>query len=110
MLLGRPRLYMAGVLVDWGAKEFVLGKTRQRIPWKLDSYQSEISESDGYTTNWSNPEGDEEALSYFVKPFVGSTKMDFKFPLPVKELDQAEETQDEKVETPEAGPEDRSLG
>jgi hypothetical protein len=28
MLLGRPWLYMAGVLVDWGVKEFMLGKAR----------------------------------------------------------------------------------
>lgn len=55
MLLGRLRLYMAGVLVDRGAKEFVLGKTRQRIPSKLDEYQGETSDSDGYTTDWSNP-------------------------------------------------------
>jgi hypothetical protein len=33
LLLGRPWLYMAGVLVDWGAREFVLGKTQQRTPW-----------------------------------------------------------------------------
>ena len=63
MLLGRPWLYMARILVDWGAQEFVLGKTRQRIPWKLDSYQGETSESDGYTTDWSDPEEEEEALS-----------------------------------------------
>ena len=51
MLLGRPWLYMAGILVDWGAQEFVLGRTQQRIPWKLDSYQGKTSESDGYTTD-----------------------------------------------------------
>lgn len=79
LLLGRPWLYMAGVLVDWGSKEFVLGMTKQRIPWKLDSYQGETSVSDGYTTDWSDPEGGEEALSYFIDPFVGSTKTDFEF-------------------------------
>ena len=85
MLLGRPWLYMAGVLVDWGAHEFVPGKTRQRIPWRLDSYQGETSESDGYMTDWSDPKEGEEALSYFVEPFVESTEADFEFPLPIKE-------------------------
>lgn len=51
MLLGRPWLYMAEVLVDWEAKEFVLGKTMQRIPWKLDEYQGKTSESDAYMTD-----------------------------------------------------------
>jgi hypothetical protein len=34
MLLGRPWLYSTRVLVDWGAKEFVIGKpsTRMDIP------------------------------------------------------------------------------
>ena len=32
MLLGRPWLYSARVLVDWGAKEFVVGRPAIRIP------------------------------------------------------------------------------
>ena len=84
MLLGRPWLYLAGVLVDWGSKEFVLGRTKQRIPWKLDNHQGETSESDGYTTDWSDPEGEEEAFSYFVGPFVESTEAEFEFPHPVR--------------------------
>ena len=32
MLLGRPWLYSAKVLVDWGAKEFIVGKPPMRIP------------------------------------------------------------------------------
>ena len=100
---------MAGVLVDWGTKEFMMGKNRQRILWKVDSYQGETSESDGYTTDWSDPEEGEETLSYFVKPFIESTEADFEFPLPVKELIQPEEDQDRKTE-PEVGGEDRSLG
>ena len=109
MLLGRPWLYMAGVLVDWGAQEFVMGKNRQRIPWKVDSYQGETSESDGYTTDWSDPEEGEESLSYFVEPFIESTEADFEFPLPVKELVEPTEDQDGRTET-EVGREDRSLG
>ena len=60
MLLGRPWLYMARVLVDWGAKEFVLGKTNQRIPWKMDGYLGETSGSDGYTSDWSDPEEEDD--------------------------------------------------
>lgn len=101
---------MAGVLVDWGSKEFVLRKTKQRIPWKLDSYQGKTSESDGYTIDWSDPEGGEEALSYVIDPFVGSTEADFEFPHPVKELAQPEEVRNGKTETLEVGLEDRSLG
>ena len=110
MLIGQPWLYMAGVLVDWGAQEFVLKKTRQMIPWKLDSYQGEISESDGYTMDWLDPEEGVETLSYFVEPFIQSMEADFEFPLPVKELVQPKHTQDGKAENPETGLEDRSLG
>ena len=110
MILGQPWLYMAGVLVDWGAQEFVLGKTRQKLPWKLDNYQGETNESDRYTTDWSDPEEEEEALSYFIKPLVKNTEADFEFPLPITELAQPEENQDMTAETPEAGVEDRSLG
>ena len=108
LLLGRPWLYLAGVLVDWGTQELVLGKARQRISWKPDDYQGETSESDGYTTDWSDPEGDDEALSYFVGPFEESTEADFEFSLPVKELSHPEET---GITTPPDNlPEDRSLG
>ena len=66
MLLGRPWLYSAEVLVDWGAKEFVFGKPRIQIPWKIE-HLGEISEYDGYTTNWSDPEEESTAFSYFVE-------------------------------------------
>ena len=55
MLLRRPWLYSIEVLVDWGAKEFVFRKPRIQIPWKIEEH-GETSESDGYTTDWSNPE------------------------------------------------------
>ena len=32
MLLGRPWLYTAKILVNWGAKEFIVGKPPMRIP------------------------------------------------------------------------------
>ena len=49
MLLGRPSLYSAEVLVDWGAKEFLFGKPKIRIPWKIEEHLGETSKSDGYT-------------------------------------------------------------
>jgi hypothetical protein len=51
MLLGRPWLYSARVLVDWGAKEFVIGKPSFRIPWTIEKHLGETSDSDGYTTD-----------------------------------------------------------
>ena len=77
--------------MDCGTQEFVMGKNRQRIPWKVDSYQGQTSESNGYTTDWSDPEKGEETLSYFVEPFIESTEVDFEFFLPVKELVEPEE-------------------
>ena len=52
MLLGRPWLYSAKVLVDWGAKEFIVGKPPMQIPWKAENYLGETSDSDGYTSGW----------------------------------------------------------
>ena len=56
MLLGRPWLYIAEVLVDWEAREFAFGKPKIRIPWKTEEYLRETSETDGYTTDWSDPD------------------------------------------------------
>ena len=106
MLLGRPWLYMARVLVDWGAKEFVLGKTNQRIPWKMDGYLGETSGSDGYTSDWSDPgEEDSEVFSYFVNQFSETTENDFRFNNPITEQPQL----DSELSKP-AVMEDRSLG
>lgn len=33
MLLGRPWLYLARVVVDWGRKEFGVGRPPVQIPW-----------------------------------------------------------------------------
>ena len=56
MLLGRPWLYSAKVVVDWGTREFVVGKPPTRIPWEKEKYLGETSESDGYTSGWSSPD------------------------------------------------------
>ena len=66
MLLGRPWLYSTKVLVNWGAKEFVVGKSSMRIPWKAEKYLGETSDSDGYTSGWTDPEESDSLPSYFI--------------------------------------------
>jgi hypothetical protein len=102
MLLGRPWLYSARVLVDWGAKEFVIGKPSFRIPWTTEKHLGETSDSDGYTTDWSEPEDSDSIPSYFVDQFGRRSEEDFGFQEAVKEYPQ------EEPKTPI--PEDRSLG
>src|SRR5665811_497802 len=83
MLLGRPWLYSAEVVVDWGAKEFAFGQPKIRIPWKTEEHLGETSESDGYTTDWSDPEESNMSFSYFVEQFAEVSGTDFDFPLPI---------------------------
>ena len=56
MLLGRPWLYSTKVLVDWGSKEFIVGKPPMRILWKTEKHLGETSDSDGYTSSWTDPD------------------------------------------------------
>jgi hypothetical protein len=102
MLLGQPWLYSARVLVDWGAKEFVIGKPSFRIPWTTEKHLGETSDSDGYTTDWSEPEDSDSIPSYFVDQFGRRSEEDFGFQEAVKEYPH------EEPKTPI--PEDRSLG
>jgi hypothetical protein len=102
MLLGRPWLYSARVLVDWGAKEFVIGKPSFRIPWTTEKHLGETSDSDGYTADWSEPEDSDSIPSYFVDQFGWRSEEDFGFQEAVKEYPH------EEPRTPI--PEDRSLG
>jgi hypothetical protein len=102
MLLGRPWLYSTRVLVDWGAKEFVIGKPSFRIPWTTEKHLGETSDSDGYTTDWSEPEDSDSIPSYFVDQFGWRSEEDFGFQEAVKEYPH------EEPKTPI--PEDRSLG
>jgi hypothetical protein len=102
MLLGRPWLYSARVLVDWGAKEFVIGKPSFRIPWTTEKHLEETNDSDGYTTDWSEPEDSDSIPSYFVDQFGRRSEEDFGFQEAVKEYPH------EEPKTPI--PEDRSLG
>jgi hypothetical protein len=99
MLLGRPWLYSARVLVDSGAKEFVIGKPSFRIPWTTEKHLGETSDSDGYTTE---PEDSDSIPSYFVDQFGRRSEEDFGFQEAVKEYPHKE------PKTPI--PEDRSLG
>ena len=66
MLLGRPWLYSSEVLVDWRAKEFVFGKPRIQILYKIEEHLGETSKSDGYTTDWLDLEEASITFSYFV--------------------------------------------
>ena len=107
MLLGRPWLYSAKVLLDWGAKEFIVGKPPLRIPWKAEKYLGETSESDGYTSGWSDLEDSDSVPSYFVMEFSGATEEDFGFsnPIPKEGCQVIEEPGDGVLKS-----EDRSLG
>ena len=114
MLLRRPWLYSVEVLIDWGAKEFVFGKPRIGIPQKIEEHLGETSKSDGYTTDWSDPEEASTAFSYFVDQFAEMIEMDFNFPIPIPELvnPQAIRSQDEEQDQKqmEGQLEDQSLG
>ena len=97
MLLGRPWLYSAEVVVDWGAKEFAFGKPRIRIPWRTEEHLGETSETDGYTTDWSDPEEESTTFSYFVEQFSEVQEADFQFPLPIPEMIQLSEEEGTKA-------------
>jgi len=86
--------------VDWGAKELVVGKPSIRIPWATEKHLGETSDSDGYTTDWSNP--DESTASYFVDLFEYQSKESYGF------FDAVLEHVSEEI--PEPVLEDRSLG
>jgi len=77
MLLGRPWLYSARVLVDWGAKELVIGNPTIRIPWVTETYFGETSDTDGYTSDWTDAE--DSVPSYFVDQFEHETESTFGF-------------------------------
>ena len=107
ILLGRPWLYSAKVVVDWGAKEFIVRKPPLQIPWKVEKYLGETSESDGYTSGWSDPEDSDSLPSYFIIEFSRTIEKDFGFVDTTPE----EGYQDREARTEEVMKgEDRSLG
>ena len=101
-------MYSAKVLVDWGAKEFIVGKPPMRIPWKAENYLGETSDLDGYTSGWTDPEESDSVPSYLVDQFAGTTEADFGFTHPVQEEGDLEEPEEQR---PDHLPlDDRSLG
>ena len=93
--------------MDWGAKEFIVGKPPLWIPWKAEKYLEETSELDGYTSSWSDLEDSNSLSSYIVTESSGAIEEDFGFKDPIPE----EGCQD--IEEQSKGlqnPEDRSLG
>ena len=107
MLLGRPWLYSAKVLVNWGAKEFIVDKPPMQIPWKAEKYLGETSDLDGYTSSWMDLEESDSLPSYFVDHFAGTTEADFGFMHPIQEEGYSEELEEQKAELVPL--EDRSL-
>ena len=86
LLLGRPWLYSAKVLVDWGSIEFVIGKPLVRIPWKQERRLGETSHSNRYTSRWSSSEESDTSTSYFVDLFSTTKEADFGFSEPIPEI------------------------
>ena len=107
-LLERPWLYSAKVLVDWGAKEFIVGKPPMRIPWKAEKYLGERSDLDGYTSGWTDPEEFDSVLGYLVAQFVGTTEANFGFTHPLQEEGDLEEPEEQRLD--HLPLDDRSLG
>ena len=108
MLLGKPWLYSAKVLVDWGAKEFIVGKPPMQIPWKAEKFLGETSDSDGYTSGWMDPEESDSIPSYLVAQFAGTTEADFGFTHLVQEEGDLEEPEETRLD--HLPLDDRSLG
>ena len=92
MLLGRPWLYIVKVVVDWGTREFVVGKPPTRIPWEKEKYLGETSESDGYTSGWSSPDESDSVATYLVNQFseVSEVNCGFRNPIPEAEIQDGE--------------------
>ena len=107
MLLGRLWLYSAKVVVDWGAKEYVVGKPPIRIPWEREKYLGETSDSDRYTFGWSSPEDSDSITTYFIDQFSEVMEADCGFQDPIPETRRVDE-EFRVVNTPTQ--EERSMG
>ena len=109
LLLGRPWLYLAGVKVNWAKKAFSFGNPTVLLSWRPEPHQGETSETDGYTTDWTDPEDSDTIQSYHVQEFREMSEDDLGFINPVPE------PADDGPELPNRPPEltpgdDRSLG
>ena len=68
------------------------------IPWKSEKYLGETSDSDGYTSGWTDPEESNSIPSYLVAQFAGTTEADFGFVHPVQEEGDLEEAEEQRPE------------
>ena len=109
LLLGRPWLYLAGVKVNWERKAFVFGNPPVSIPWLPEKHQGETSESDGYTSDWTDPDETDSVPSYRIEQYNQDMESDFDFPEPVPEEGVVKPESDPE-DVPGRRPEDRSLG
>ena len=71
--------------MDWGSREFVVGKPPIRIPWEREKYLGKTSESDGYTSGWSSPDKSDLVATYLVSQFSEVSEADCGFRNPVPE-------------------------
>ena len=85
----------------------MVGKPPICIPWKREEHLSETSDSDGYTSGWTNPEDLDSLASYFVDQFVETKETDFGFQDPILEIGK----RDEGIQVSDIlRQEDRSMG
>lgn len=114
LLLGRPWLYLAEVRVDWGKKEFTFGNPPFPLPWKHEEHMGETSDTDGYTSDWSDQREEDSSMTYLVRNFKDQTEADYGFPEAVEEQGMVEDITDipetSTAETVAPIIEDRSLG
>ena len=85
LLLGRPWLYLAGVRVNWAKKAFMFGDPAVSLSWRPEGHQGETGGSDGYTSDWTDPEGSDSVQSYQVLQFREMTEEDVGFEEPTPE-------------------------
>lgn len=109
LLLGRPWLYLAGAKVNWEKKAFFVGDPPVVIPWLPEKHQGETAESEGYTSDWTDPDETDSVPSYRVEQYSQDMESDFDFPDPVPEIGMVDPEADPE-DVPEKKPEDRSLG
>ena len=78
-----------------------------RIPWKAEKYLGETSDSDGYTSGWTDPEELDSIPSYLIAEFAGTIEADFGVTHPVPEEGHLEEPEEPRPDP--SALDDRSL-
>ena len=97
-------------MVDWGSKEFVVGKPTSRISWESEKYLGEIEEVESYMSDWSEAEETEDVRIYFVNPFEQVMEEAMEFSIPIREYPEVGRKPDLKATSSKTEPEDRLLG